>query len=141
MCRYIEPEVAGGLGRKTIMDTNTYPPIVKTLNYEFNGWLGDDILESFPCFIISERLKKAIKKNNLTGINFDNVIITKSREFIDLYPDKILPNFQWAKISGKMYFDDFIIGKDYRLIISDRAFQILNSFNLKNASFENLEER
>ena len=65
MYKYIEPEVAGGLGNETIIDKNYHPPIVKKLHYEFNGWLGDDILESFPCFIVSERLKNEIIKKNL----------------------------------------------------------------------------
>ena len=140
MYKYIEPEVAGGLGKKTIMKINVHPPFVEKLNYEFSGWLGDDILESFPCFIVSERLKNGIENNNLTGINFDDVIITKSNEFIDLYPDKKLPKFYWAKINGEIYIDDFIIGKDYRLMISERAFHSLNLFNVKNAHFENIEK-
>lgn len=47
MFRYIEPEVAGGLGEETQMDSTVHPPLVKKLHLEFEGWLGDDILETF----------------------------------------------------------------------------------------------
>ena len=136
MYKYIEPEVAGGLGNETIIDKNYHPPIVKKLHYEFNGWLGDDILESFPCFIVSERLKNEIIKKNLKGIVFEYVKITKSEEFIYLYPKTELPNFYWAIINGKFGTDDFIIANDYRLAINEKALQVLNLFNLKNAILE-----
>ena len=93
MYRLIEPEVAGGLGKETILSNDTHPPVVEKLNYEFSGWLGDDILESFPCYIVSERLKNKIDNNNLSGLKFDDVIVTKSEVFKQLYPDKKLPNF------------------------------------------------
>ena len=120
------------------MNTEVHPPVVERLNYEFRGWLGDDILESFPCFIVSDRLKVRIETEGLNGISFYNVIITKSSEFIDLYPDKGLPMFYWAKINGEIYKDDFAIGEDFRLVISDKADFVLNLFNVKNALFEDL---
>ena len=81
MYKYLEPEVAGGIGIDTILDNSIHPPLVKFLHYHFSGWMGDDILETFPCFIISERLKNAIENNKLTGIFFDFVKITKSEDF------------------------------------------------------------
>lgn len=136
MYRYIEPEVAGGLGKETIINSSFHPPLIEKLHYEFNGWLGDDILESFPCYIVTERLKNKIESNNLTGVKFDQVTITKSEEFKTLYSDKELPKFYWAKINGELYVDDFVIGQDYRLLISENAFQILKLFNTSNALFE-----
>jgi hypothetical protein len=41
---YVEPEVAGGLGERTVMDRSTHPPVVKRLHYQLEGWLGDAIL-------------------------------------------------------------------------------------------------
>ena len=140
MYRFIEPEVAGGLGKETILNNNTYPPEIKTLNYEFSGWLGDDIIESFPCYIISERLKNKIELEKLSGITFDNVIITKSQTFNQLYPNMKLPKFYWAKIYGRVGFDDFIIGNDYRMVISDLAYRILKLFNINHAIFEEMRE-
>lgn len=41
---YIEPEVAGGLGRNTVMNRAVHPPVVSKLHYHFDGWLGDVLL-------------------------------------------------------------------------------------------------
>ncbi|MGV9004113.1 hypothetical protein [Flavobacterium sp.] len=136
MYRYIEPEVAGGLGFETEIDNSKHPPIVEKLHYEFIGWLGDDILESFPCFIVTERLKKEIIKSKLTGVLFGNVKITKSEEFNILQKNTSLPDFYWMKIYGKFNVDDFIISSDYRLIVSEKAFEVIIGFNISNATFE-----
>ena len=136
MYKYLEPEVAGGIGIDTILDNSIHPPLVKFLHYHFSGWMGDDILETFPCFIISERLKNAIENNKLTGIFFDFVKITKSEDFEKISIKDELPIFYWAKINGSFGIDDFVIAQDYRLLVSDRAYRIINSFNIENAIFE-----
>jgi len=136
MYRIIEPEVAGSLGNKTEMDTSIHPPIIKSLHFEFDGWLGDDLLETFPCFIITRDLKLSIEDNNLSGISFDNVIITKSETFKELYNGRNLPKFYWAKINGKPYDNDFFLGADYRLHISEKAFSVLKKFKIDNAIIE-----
>lgn len=138
MYKLIEPEVAGGLGEKTELDNSVFPPLVKKLNYEFDGWLGDDILESFPCYIMTERLKKTIESENLSGITFDDVLISKSETFLDLYPDKELSAFFWAKINGEDYQDDFFITEQNGLAISEKAYSLLQKFNIDQADIEEL---
>ncbi|WP_241280098.1 hypothetical protein [Chryseobacterium cucumeris] len=46
MYRFIEPEVAGGLGEQSQLDNSFLPPLIKNLHYEFEGWLGNDLVES-----------------------------------------------------------------------------------------------
>ena len=135
----IEPEVAGGLGEGTILDNNIHPPVVEKLNYEFVGWMGDDIIESFPCFIITERLKNKISEEKLSGVTFDEALITKSPEFFSRYNEE-LPKFYWAKINGVFGLDDFAIGNDLRLTISEKAYETLKLFNVSHATFDEVEE-
>ncbi len=138
MYKSIEPEVAGGLGEKIQMDNSVFPPLVKNLHYEFESWLGDDILESFPCYIVTESLRKGIESQNLTGINFDEVYICKSENFTELYPDKQLPIFFWAKINGERNKDDFFITEENTLAISDKAYLLLRNYNISQADIEDL---
>ncbi|REC41604.1 hypothetical protein [Chryseobacterium pennipullorum] len=139
MYRLIEPEVAGGLGGKTELDNTYFPPLIKHLHYEFDGWMGNDILESFPCYIVTEQLRSDIESETLTGINFDNVLVSKSETFLELYPNKILPNFFWAKINGESYKDDFFITEKNILAISEKAYSLLKKFNIDQADIEYLE--
>ena len=41
----VEPEVAGGVGPHTVMDRRAHPPVVTKLHYEFEVWLGDELLK------------------------------------------------------------------------------------------------
>jgi len=138
MYRLIEPEVAGGLGEQTQLDNSFFPPLIKNLHYEFEGWLGDDILESFPCYIVTEKLRKGLEQEKLTGISFDEVIVSKSETFLELYPNKELPNFFWAKINGESNRDDFFITEKNGLAISERAYSLLKNYKIDQADVEDL---
>jgi hypothetical protein len=130
---YIEPEVAGGLGHNVVMDRSVHPPIVSGLHYEFDGWLGDVLLESFPCFIVTEGAKKDLQSVGLTGLRFDEVEVTTSEFFQERYPNRQLPKFVWLQIVGKPGQDDFGIAKDLRLVISERALEVLRGLGISNA--------
>lgn len=123
---YIEPEVAGGWGKNTVFDrTPGMPTVVHKLHYEFQGWLGDELLESTPCFIVSERVAREIEKAQLTGAGFDEVEITVSEQFQELYPNRQLPTFHWFKVNGGVGHDDFGIAADLRLVVSERALAVI----------------
>jgi hypothetical protein len=136
MYRYIEPEVSGGLGEQTKMDASVHPPIIYELEYQFDGWLENDIVESFPCYIVTARLREDIERANFSGVLFKNLKISKSDTFRDIYGNKELPEFFWLEITGNAGVDDFGIADDYRLVISERVFKILSSFNISEADFE-----
>jgi hypothetical protein len=130
---YIEPEVAGGLGKNAVMDPSVHPPIVSKLHYEFDGWDGDALLTTFPCFIVTEAAKKKLQSAGLTGIRFDTVEVTTSGFFQDRYPNRQLPKFFWLKIMGTAGQDDFGIAKDLRLVVSEPTLKVLVGLGISNA--------
>ena len=134
----LEPEVAGELGPKTIMDSSVHPPIVSKLHFIFSGWLGDEIIECFPCYIVTEGLVQEIKKLQPSGCWFDDVTIEKSEQFNELYPNKLLPKFKWLKVEGKAGKDDFGISPDNLLVVSERMLKVLKSFNLNECDITDL---
>jgi len=133
---YVEPEVAGGLGENTLMDRTVHPPIVSKLHYEFDGWGGDALLESFPCFIVTEGAKKKLQSVGLTGIAFDKALVTTSDLFQEIYPNRKLPKFVWLQVVGRPGQDDFGIAKDLRLVTSERALNVLEGHGISNAVVE-----
>lgn len=133
---YIEPEVAGGLGEQTVMDESAHPPQVSQLGYCFEGWLGDVLLESFPCFIVTAAAKNELQKLGATGARFDSVEITKSEEFDELYPGVQLPEFVWLRPEGKPGRDDIATVEDGRLVVSARVRELLEKMGIANALVE-----
>ncbi len=136
MAYKLEPEVAGGWGEGTVADTSSHPPIIEKLVYQLDGWSGDDLLTSFPCFIVSEQLAEDIESSKLRGYELASVEITKSEVFKELYPNTALPKFKWLKITGSVNKDDFAINKELRLVVSDSAFDLLRKFNIKECGIQ-----
>ena len=133
---FFEPEVAGELGQNTVIDSTVYPPTVHRLHYEFSGWLGDALVESFPCIISTEDAAEALRKSSVSGVSYSDVEISKSSEFREMYPDRDLPKFVWLKISGEAGGDDFGMADDHRLVISETALDVLRKFGVGNAIVE-----
>src|SRR5580700_5627195 len=90
----LEPEVAGGLGPRTIMDRSVHPPRVTHLHYHFEGWLGDQLVESFPCWLVTAAVGAEIKDAGLTGAEFGDAEVSASETFRELHPGRSLPSFR-----------------------------------------------
>lgn len=132
----IEPEVAGGLGERCVINSCVHPPIVEKLHYQMDGWLGDNLLESFPAFIVTEQAADRLKESGFTGVSFDEAEITKSAQFDDLYPGRAIPRFVWLKVCGRAGHDDFGLAADGRLVVSRRALADLQQIGIANAIVE-----
>lgn len=131
---YLEPEVAGGWGPNTVAVRNPgMPTVVTRLHYEFDGWLGDELLESTPCFIATETLAQALSHAQLTGFQAGEVEISRSEQFLDLYGDKELPRFVWLKVHGQPGGDDLGLTTDLRLVASQAAMNVLRTTGINQA--------
>jgi len=134
----LEPEVAGEIGENSIINYERgMIKEVKFLNYEFTGWLGDELLTSHPCFIVSENIGKDILKSNLKGYKFEDVEISVSDEFKEIYPNRHIPNFKRLIPLGKVVVcdekitqssgDDFCLEDDVELVVSYSTLEILKN--------------
>ena len=129
----IEPEVAGGLGARTVLDRSRHPPVVQKLHYEFDGWLGDVLLESFPAFIVTQEAQQALIEEGVTGVRFDDVEVSLSATFQETRPGAALPRFVWLRPEGEPGRDDIAVARDGRLVLSQRALDIVQALGLSQA--------
>ena len=97
----IEPEVAGGIGEHSVIDRSSGKMIVRKLHYVFEDWGGDVVLTSCPCLIVTESAKRKLQSVGLTGLRFDEVEITTSELFDELYPNRLPPELAWLQTVGK----------------------------------------
>ena len=135
----VEPEVAGGWGEGTEFTRIIgQPVIVHKLHYQFDGWLGDALLESTPCYIVTMRLADKIKQARLSGVGFEKVEISKSEQFNDLHPNHDLPEFTWLQIWGEPGVDDFGVTSDFQLVVSEKALGVLKDIGISHALVEPL---
>ena len=137
----IEPEVAGSSeGPNSVMDRSVHPPIVSRLHYVFSGWLGDVLLESFPAFIVTEDAMNKLMEIGATGARFADVEVTTTYPFRGFHPNMKLPKFVWLQITGRAGRDDFGLARKIRLVISERALDVLKGLQLKHAEIEPFEK-
>jgi hypothetical protein len=126
----LEPEVAGGLGKETQLDSSTHPPQVHRLHYEFEfGHDSNDLVESFPCFIVSNELAQLFEIENLTGYSLDEVLISSNQ------CDSPAKKYNWLKISNSPE-NDLFIAKDHRLAVSEKAYKVIFSKNMSRCDVE-----
>jgi hypothetical protein len=68
----------------------------------------------------------------ITGAEYGEVEVSCSENFTELYPERNLPPFVWLKVDGAEGADDFFIAEDGRLVVSERAWDVIRPF-AKNA--------
>jgi hypothetical protein len=137
----IEPEVIVGMGKNTIINNSIHPPVVSKLHINLEDWLGDDLMENFPVFIVTETLKNGLENSNFTGYKIQNLKLTKDENFEDNYQlDKKLPNFFWLVINGKKDINDFYIDETLSLNVSEKLFSFFKKYNLNNCVIDENSE-
>lgn len=137
----LDPEVAGELGEHSLLDSSVHPPIVKRLHYHFQGWLGDDLVQSFPVFLVSDRLRRAMEAARLSGGSFDDADISVAEEFGAVSVQQPLPRFFWLKVTGRAQTSDLGVSPDdYRLVVSEIALRCVRRFSLGNCSVTALSD-
>lgn len=126
----IEPEVTGGWGENTQANTNVHPPVVTKLHYAFDGWLGDAILETFPSFIVTVDLGRALIDGEFTGFGLEPVEVSKTEQFVELHPDRELPDFYRLEVGKNAAVDDFGINDQHKLVVSQSVLNTLREYGL-----------
>lgn len=152
----LEPEVAGGFGKNTVISNfdnvrlKRERPVVTHLHYEFLGWLGDEILEATPCFIVTENLVESIQKSGLKGFKFVDVEISVTEEFEEIYPGRDLPNFRrilpegTIEVNGDSFKNwsghDFCLSQNSMLVVSEKALAILKKHKFEYCDVTELND-
>ncbi|MBM7585886.1 hypothetical protein JOC86_002428 [Bacillus pakistanensis] len=145
---FLEPEVSGGHGEYTIYGTEDEIATegisgkVKYLHYEFEGWLGDDLLESTPAFIVSSKLETELENSDFIDYKLEECLITTSDEFIEMYPNKEIPAFSRFIPLGKIEVEEenfknwsghhFCLSPNGELVITQEALDFLNRVSIDN---------
>jgi len=81
----LEPLVAGELGDRTQLDTTTYPPLVRHVDFVRDLPTEEDLIESFPVFLVSEELASVLTAANLSGFQLDDAEGRPSAEYLAVH--------------------------------------------------------
>lgn len=138
----LEPEVAGGIGKESQIIYTEEGRIkeITFLDYEFDGWLGDELLTTTPTFIVSEQLTNDIIERKLTGCIFQDMKVSVSDDFLEFHHKEELPNFKrLVPVNNINSFDeldnslqDFYAYKLRELIVSEKALSIIKEHSISH---------
>jgi hypothetical protein len=151
----LEPEVAGELGPQTVFGPAGIRGhrAVVDLHYEFHSWLGDDLIESHPCQIVSVKLMRRIEEAHLTGAAFDSLVVTTSEDWKQLADlgrrMPALPDFVWVRPQGRVIVDgpsscrdwsghEISHSQDSQLVVTARALGTLRAGGLAHCDIHEL---
>jgi hypothetical protein len=86
--------------------------------------------------VVTARLRTAIEHSPFTGVRFAAVRITTSDTFAALYGSAALPAWAWLQVHGTAGADDFGAAPQAQLVVSQRAYQLLQQFQLAHCGVE-----
>ena len=131
------PNIPGELGDKTEGDFTKRPIIINHLHFVFD-YFPDDIFTCCEVIVVIENLLNIILDNNLTGLSTPKLIEYELNQqyFVwensDDVPNK---NYFMMEVCGNVS-DDFYLTKEFNLIISEKALELLKSFRISFAKWE-----
>ena len=131
----LEPEVAAELGDHSELDTSEHPPVVSRLHLRFTGWLGDDLIECFPCFVVTDALGRALDEAKLSGYRLASLEVTRGDEMAELQPEIELPEFKWLVLENAPGAD-LRTDAQHNLVVTERAMKVLRRFRLDQCDIE-----
>lgn len=125
-CFYIlEPNVPGGFGSPTVGDFDVQPPLIQSLHLEIDDSEVDEIIQCFPCYLISSRLADSFAQSALTGYSLDSAIVEASEQLHDEAPNHKLPSFCWLKLHGIAGQHDLALSKSHLLVVSQKGLDLI----------------
>ncbi len=134
----INPDVPGEMGTNTFTDHRFSPFKVYHLHFIFDSY-PDDIFTSFPVYVVSENLLNKILDLGFTGIDNPRLITYSERE--DYFSEEHTSQNYFMVDFTLNFEDDFFIDNDLKkLIISSRALELLKTFRIKFADFEDYKK-
>jgi hypothetical protein len=79
----LDPEVPGNEGPGTIVANMpqlqaglAFVPEIKHLEFQFDAWLGNDIVQTSPCYLVSDVLAEAMKQSELLGYRLQAITVS-----------------------------------------------------------------
>lgn len=133
----LEPHVAGELGIGTRLDPTVHPPQIDAVEYVLDSPSADDLIESFPVFLVSEELGTRLEAAKLHGFALADADVVASPEYRAAYGAAPHKPYRWLRIQPTAAADCWT-DRTGRLCVSDRMMRVLQQADLSNCEIEPL---
>ncbi|GAA3537516.1 hypothetical protein [Kribbella ginsengisoli] len=127
----VDPQVAGELGEGTVMDSSVHPPAVSRVEFVLDSPETDDLVQSFPVYLISDLLADRVGQAGLTGIRLAHAEVRPSEEFLAAFGEVPHRNYLWLQLENSEGADAWL-DDSLELCVSDRLMRILEEGTLSD---------
>ena len=132
----LDPQVAGELGEGTRLDGHSHPPTVDKVDYVLDGPDTDDLVQSFPVFLVTIRLGRVLLAADLTGFSLAEASVRPGDGYTDAFGEAPHRRFSWLQVRGVASQDDCWLDSTHLLCVSARMMDRLQGANLSNCTIE-----
>ena len=95
----LQPLVGGELGQDVEFDHATHPPVIDRVQYVLDYPTSEDLMESFPAYIVSEALAERLVAAGLRGFTLAEAEVLPGDNYLALYGD--VPHKTYRLAAGR----------------------------------------
>ncbi|NYI58239.1 hypothetical protein [Cellulomonas soli] len=106
------------------------PPRLSNVSLQFEGWLGDDLIETYPLFAVTDRLRAALRASGVSGVSFEQVPTIRSEQLLELQPGDEIGTWSLMAVTGRAGTDDAWLSPRWMLMVSQRFWDVASRFQL-----------
>jgi hypothetical protein len=102
---------------------------VGNVEYLLDGPQVDDLIESFPVFLVSDRLASHLLSSDLSGFTLEVARVRPSHEYLAVYGEAAHPSFMRLRVVGDEGADMWL-DSNQSLCVSDGFMAAIRGFDL-----------
>jgi len=127
----LDPLVAGQLGERTDLNATTHPPVVRHVDYVVDLPTDEDLIQSFPVFLVSEDLAGALAAANLTGFRLEDADVRPSDQYGGFGGGEVpIKHYRWLRLDSSDPADCWL-DERLRLCVSDEMYAVISSHRIE----------
>src|SRR3954466_10036505 len=97
----LQPLVGGELGQDVEFDTSTHPPGIDRVQFVLDYPTSEDLMESFPAYIVSEALAERLVAAGLRGVTLAEADVLPGENYVELYGDVPHKRYRWLQVAPR----------------------------------------
>jgi len=98
----------------------------------------DDLIESFPVFLVSALLAEHLEAKHLGGFALGHATVRPSSEYIACYGCAPHADFRWLRLGDASRRSDAWLDREHHLCVSDAMMEVLREFRLDRCDIQRL---
>ncbi len=114
----------------------------KNQPYRLDWWLGDDLIEAHPDFLVTEVLRQSLARlPGFSGFSLESARVEASEFFKEKSGGRPLPSFWRLHVTGTPGADDMAVTPDRVLVVSGRILAVFLGHVLEQAEISQFRQK